>query len=1081
MVSVGFKSRRTTFQTLKLGAPALGLLLAPCAVLAAEEEEDSQYIEEVTVTAQRVAESIQDVPIAVTALTGDDIEERQVITPSDLQMNASNVSFSSTNFGGSTFSIRGIGNLVIARTGEPGVSQHLNEIAVSTNLNILEFFDMERVEVLRGPQGTLFGRNATGGAINFITRKPELDGVNGYVDFEYGNYEHSRSKFAVNLPLADSVAVRVAAFQLERDGYTKNLAYGQTGSNGERLSGIGPSLDGRDILAYRGTVLWEISDQARIWGLYSRFEEDDNRARITNQVCVTNPIPTTGCLPDEFGFETSHLGATTAGIFAGAAGALPFGARQGSYDFPRPNINGFREMHTDFEPIYQYREELFAFGFDFDFSCYSASIIGARRDITFLAQQDYLMDVGASLGPSAENPSGAWPTSEPAGGAGVEWTSDSCNVLDGTAGLRGGCRLPAAQNRAFAFDQIDGINEYWTVEAKIHSNYEAPYGFLAGITALENFGYGSYYVLANTLDLVGSYGSATLQAPPLYPSFFMNSNDPVEGTNSDGFAAFGEVYYDLSDRMKLTAGLRYNEDDKSTSDSSVLFNSADVNAALGGLLGQTVWMRSGLLGEMSAIAGGTATEISAASQRLLAFHNAEATYATNAPAAIGLFVAAGAAQAIGAQVQAGTLPPAFIPAVVQGLPLPPVFQQTVLALLSGNPVAIGTDPGRLAGTSALAAIANAIGPAPAFGETRFITGSPTASTWKELSGRLGIDYRLDDGTLLYGFYSRGYKPGGFNPAIPPQFHGTTPFTFAPEQVNALEVGAKRTLMEGRLVVNAAAFYYDYAGLQITRIRNNTSINENIDARIMGVEIEGIWRPEAFPNAFIDFAYGWLDSAVQDSASIDPINRTGGNPAYVLLNNIDPGSSTATNYVANESQITAELLAAALGSGAALDIRNGATVESVSHPPNSAGLSIPAYFSRNFLDAAGVETLDGVPVDLDGNTLPNAPDHTLRLGLAYTWPVGQGDLTARWDGYWQTDSYAREFNARGDEIDSWMQHNLSLIYERDGWLARGWVRNVADSENVTGKYLTSDTSGFFRNYFVTEPRIFGVSVRYTFGE
>ncbi len=1082
MDSVGSRSREIITPRFGQSAAVLiGLLVAPYAVLAAEEEQDSQVIEEVTVTAQRVAESIQDVPIAVTALTGDDIEERQVITPSDLQMNASNVSFTATNFGGSSFSIRGIGNLVIARSGEPGVSQHLNEIAVSTNLNTLEFFDMERVEVLRGPQGTLYGRNATGGAINFVTRKPESGVVNGFVDFEYGDYDHSRTKGAVNLPLGDSVAVRLAGFQLQRDGYTKNLAHGQVGSNGQTLSGIDGTVDGRDILAYRGTIQWDITDQARVWGLYSRFDEDDDRARITNQVCVQNSLPTTGCLPDEFGWETSHLGATTAGIFAGAAGALPFGAREGSYDFPRPTINSYRQMHTDFDPIFQNREELWAFGFDFDFSCYSASIIGARRENTYLSQQDYTMDVGASLGPTAANPEGIWPTSRPAGGAGEEWTPGECNLSDGTAGIFGGCRLGVAQNRVFAFDQLDAYSRYWTVEAKIRSNYEAPYGFIAGATTYESFGYGGYYVLANTLDLVSSYGSTVLRAPPLYPSFFMNANDPVEGTTGDGFAAFGEVYYDLSDRMKLTAGLRYNEDNKGTSDSSVLFNSADANTALGGLLGDTVWLRSGLFGEMAAIASGAVSGISTSSQRILEFHDAQGTYAQHAPTAIGLVTAIGAAQALGAQVAAGTLPPALVPTVVGGLPLPPLLQQTVLALLSGSPAAIGLDPGRQAGAAAFAAIANAIGPVPAFGETRFVTGSPSASSWNEFSGRLGIDYRLDDGTLLYGFYSRGYKPGGFNPAIPPQFQDSTPFTFEAEQVNAFEVGAKRTMMDGRLILNGAAFFYDYAGLQATRIRNNTSVNENVDAKIAGVEIEGVWRPEAFPRAWVDFAYGWLDSSVVDSESVDPVNRTGGNPAYILLNNIDPGAVTAVNYVAVESQLTADLVNAALGSGDALDIRNGQTVESVSYPANSSGVSIPAYFSRNFLREAGVETLDGVPVDLDGNMLPNAPDHTLRLGLAYTFPVRGGDLTARWDLYWQNDSYAREFNTRGDEIDSWTQHNASLIYERDGWTARTWVRNVADTDNVTGKYLTSDTSGFFRNHFVTEPRIFGVSVRYAFGE
>ncbi|MDZ7827767.1 MAG: TonB-dependent receptor [Gammaproteobacteria bacterium] len=145
------------------------------------------------------------------------------------------------------------------------------------------------------------------------------------------------------------------------------------------------------------------------------------------------------------------------------------------------------------------------------------------------------------------------------------------------------------------------------------------------------------------------------------------------------------------------------------------------------------------------------------------------------------------------------------------------------------------------------------------------------------------------------------------------------------------------------------------------------------------------------------------------------------------------------------------------------------------------MAIPAYMSRAYLDGSGVTTSDGLPTDLDGNALPNTPEHTVHLGLQYRWEIDaiRGSLMPRWDYYWQDDSYSREFNTVGDEIEAWDQHNLSLIYESyDGhWSARAWVRNIQDSNNVTGHYLTSDTSGFFRNYFLTEPRIYGLSVRY----
>ena len=1063
---------------------------APSESAPADEESSANdsrtAVEEVIVTAQRVAESIQDVPIAVTALTDEALRDRQVITPSDLQLNAPNVSFGATNFGSSTLSIRGIGRLVVGRSGESGVSSHMNEIAVPSNLETMEFFDVERVEILRGPQGTLFGRNATGGAINLVTKMPSTDGFDGFADVEAGSFNHSRLKGAINLPVGGRIAARVAAFRLERDGYTENLAYGQEDSAGNTLPGIDEDVDGRGILALRATLSWDLTDRATAWFQYHRTTEDDDRARITNQVCARNPLPTTGCLANAVGRDTPHLSATTAGIFAGLGGMLPLGAdgsQSALYDFPRPTMRSFREMHTDFEPVFWQKEEVWAFGVDYDFDNLRASLIGGRRNNDFIAQQDYFMNVGARLASTPLNPRGIWPVSEPAGGAGEEWRSERCNLVAGTAGAIGGCILPAQQNRSFGYDQQDSHSEYYTLEAKIHSEFDGPLGFLLGASRHDDQNYGGYYVLSNELDAVTSFGAPALELPPLFPGFFYNANNPESGAEQDGWATFGEIYYDVSDRLKLTLGLRFNEDNKSASDTSVLFNSLNASAALGGVLGPNpIWLRSGLFGEMVGMASNPAASLSDASRRLLEFWNAQGVYEANAPTAIASVVALGAAQAIGAQVAAGLLPIQFVPQAIAGLPLPPIFQATVGALLSQNPAVIAQDAGLAAAAQAFGAIANALTPVPGFGETRFVTGSPSEAQWRELSGRAGFDYQIDDNTMVYGFLSRGYKPGGFNPAIPPAFQDTSAFTFDSEQVTAIEAGVKSTLLDGGLVLNGSVFSYDYTGLQVTRIKNNSSINENIDSGILGLELEGRWLPQGMPGVAIDFAYGSLFTDIKGSQSVDPINRTGGNSDYILLNNIDPGSLTGVNYIARESQITAALVAAALQVPAALDIRNGLTVESVSYPANAAGVSIPAFFSRNFLVAAGVETLDGLPVNLDGNELPNAPRHTIKLGLSHSWNVGSSALvTLRWDYYWQSESYAREFNTVGDKIDSWSQHNLSLIYESGGnWSARAWVRNVQNKEIVTGKYLTTDTSGFFRNYFLTEPRIYGVSVRFAPG-
>ena len=126
--------------------------------------------------------------------------------------------------------------------------------------------------------------------------------------------------------------------------------------------------------------------------------------------------------------------------------------------------------------------------------------------------------------------------------------------------------------------------------------------------------------------------------------------------------------------------------------------------------------------------------------------------------------------------------------------------------------------------------------------------------------------------------------------------------------------------------------------------------------------------------------------------------------------------------------------------------------------------------------------DGLATNIDGNQLPQSPENKIHIGIAYTFNFSFGSITPRFDYSWQGKMYAREFNTKGDEIDSWDQENASLLYtSTDGrWEARAWIRNIQDDENITGKYLTSDTSGFFRNYFLTEPRIYGATVKYTFG-
>ena len=260
--------------------------------------------QDIVVTAQRQSQRLQDVPIAVSAFTADTISKQQIVNPSALQQTLPNVTFTKTNFTTSSFTIRGIGDLCVGATCDQATAIHVNDMPlVTTRLFESEFFDLERIEVLRGPQGTLFGRNATSGVVNFITAKPDLSGVHAAAEAEYGNYNSKRVRAMVNLPFTDTLGIRVAGTYLNRDGYTKN-----TYDNSK--------IDGRDLYSIRGTLSWEPTSDTRVDLIGYYFREKDNRSRIQKQLCHRDPTGILGCLPDRLANETPNGNSTLAATLA---------------------------------------------------------------------------------------------------------------------------------------------------------------------------------------------------------------------------------------------------------------------------------------------------------------------------------------------------------------------------------------------------------------------------------------------------------------------------------------------------------------------------------------------------------------------------------------------------------------------------------------------------------------------------------------------------------------------------------------------------------------------------------------------
>ena len=209
-------------------------------------------IEEIIVTAQKREESLQDTPVAVTAFTETAIEELGLEDISEIANFTPNLVFDTTSpisglSSGAIVFVRGIGNSDFGLTTDPGVGIYVDGVYMSRSAGgVLDVLDIERIEVLRGPQGTLFGRNTIGGAINITARKPG-DELGGQVAVTAGNFERRDVRASVDVPISEQLRATIAVSEKNRDGFVDRVL-------------VGDKLGDDDEFSFRGVVVFEPSD-----------------------------------------------------------------------------------------------------------------------------------------------------------------------------------------------------------------------------------------------------------------------------------------------------------------------------------------------------------------------------------------------------------------------------------------------------------------------------------------------------------------------------------------------------------------------------------------------------------------------------------------------------------------------------------------------------------------------------------------------------------------------------------------------------------------------------------------------------
>ena len=722
-----------------------------CAGAAAQE---AQQLEQVVVTAQKRAQNIEEVPIAITAFTSEELKDKGVTDIHSLSNLTPNVNLDA----GSPFSsdrsvlsasIRGIGQDDFAFNLDPGVGVYLDGVylarTIGANQNLL---DVERVEILKGPQGTLFGRNTIGGAISIVTHMP---GKETHVTAQAtgGSFNRRDVAFTADLPISDTLLSSLTVSSLVRDGYQQHIpypagspfasvpfvvdsqsAYPKGGTDTHDTSG------GQNQQVIRGKLVWNASDQFKMI-----FAGDWQHQ-------------------DQSGLPNTMLGepATPANLFAFLYNACI--------------SNTAAVLNTPFNPVWQVYKNAVP-PFSPTFTNTTNGVCGPRAAGTGLAPG------GAALG-----------------GAGY-------------VGGPGGNLLLSSAPRL-----------YWGPAAVNTGNIDTTYATGPNFAKNDAFGLSATadWTLAPGLDLKSITGyrrikwnvGMDLDGTP--ETIFEVSDEQHQYQVSQEFQLTGKA---LSDRLDYVAGLYYFREAGYVHD-FVPFE---------GFLMIYDYQNDV---DTKSYAGYFHTDYKATdrwSVTLGGRYSNERKLFTGGQADLNGF----------AYEASGCTPPAAL--ANTKIPVPGIPAIPCQAFL-GFPSA--AQP------------------------LRYFPPDQQSQTFNVFTPTVGARFQIDDGTMAYGSWSKGFKSGGWTTRLSQPILSGSKAAFGPEYAKTFELGLKSQLLHRRLVMNGALFYTNYSGIQLNFQQGASPVLHNAgDAKIKGAELEA---HALLGGGFgLNASAGWIDAYYTDIA------------------------------------------------------------------------------------------------------------------------------------------------------------------------------------------------------------------------
>ena len=552
----------------------------------------AQEVEEVVVTATRREESIQDVALSIQAFNADVLAENQITELADLSDYMPGFSYAHGIGSGSGAGVRGVAGAAIGAGTTSSVQMAVNGHGINGSaFGEIGFLDVQQVEVLAGPQGTLFGRNAVGGLINLVSARPTAE-MGGYANFEIGNYGSERVSTAINLPFGDNVRTRLAYSSFVKDGWIRN-------------TGTGNDIDGRDAYGVRLSVDVDLPNESMIKFNTAHYSSDDNRLNVAGTYCARDAFY--GCSPFEKGNlnEPYHVAGTIGGLidlltflspsvnydpYASAVGMAP-----NSIDTVRKNWDPQRTQVVENSQI-EYVKELTNITVKAKYS-YST------RDYDHIDDNDHSMATEGFL--TALGPVPAWdvqfecfPASTTMGSEAVECSQADEVTRQSEISIVSDYDGPHNFTAGVYQWQSDFDNDYHVQTSSyqmlrdfdqhpyMSSLFGGALNDLGGIVAWSVFGgvFGQVAPLIPTVGLPTALGLITQNTLGTCATFGGLCNRSLPNkmggllTDQNGItkstAFMGEYYYQMNEDTKFTLGLRYNDD---TYESTIFSSLSDIS------------------------------------------------------------------------------------------------------------------------------------------------------------------------------------------------------------------------------------------------------------------------------------------------------------------------------------------------------------------------------------------------------------------------------------------------------------------------------------------------------------------------